>query len=489
MKIFGLPRLSALGGSTFLAGMAMAVCFAVISSLPTLRGPPVVSFLAYFSIAGLAYGLSVVRLPWDRPPIWVIWSFALIFRLSLLFTSPTLSTDVFRYIWDGHLLGLGVNPYALPVNSPYLDAYHIPVRAHVDHAWMASPYLPSAQLLFALVYLLSPGSTLAFQLAAVLLDLLTALLVMDLLTRVELPRWAVLVYLWNPLVILEFSHGAHVDALMVFLITTSFWLLVAGRKSFSALVLAAATLTKGLPILIVPVLARRWGWRRLLLYAGAILVGLALFAAGAGWGLTGPMDGRGVFGAIRIYLSQWNFNSSLYHWIEVWLTGYPTSGAVPRQLTDPGLIQLARLISLGLLIIPASMAFWSAWRGDTPQHGGIAGRNLILLRLAVIPGAAYLVTTPTLHPWYLTLITPLLPFFLTRRERSFRFEPLVWSWLYLSVAIAFSYLTYIDPQNPREFALVRQVEYLPFYGLLVWGLMPSINRTIQQMMEQNRSDE
>ena len=40
------------------------------------------------------------------------------------------------------------------------------------------------------------------------------------------------------------------------------------------------------------------------------------FALGAGWGLTGPLDGEGLFGALRVYAAaseHWNYNGGLYH--------------------------------------------------------------------------------------------------------------------------------------------------------------------------------
>jgi hypothetical protein len=39
-------------------------------------------------------------------------------------------------------------------------------------------------------------------------------------------------------------------------------------------------------------------------------------------------------------------------------------------------------------------------------------------------------------------------------------------WLYLSGAIALSYLTYINPLDFREFEQIRQVEWLPVLFLL-----------------------
>ena len=42
----------------------------------------------------------------------VMWGGAIAFRVALLFTAPTLSDDIYRYMWDGHVANNGVSPYA-----------------------------------------------------------------------------------------------------------------------------------------------------------------------------------------------------------------------------------------------------------------------------------------------------------------------------------------------------------------------------------------
>ncbi|MGD2157608.1 MAG: polyprenol phosphomannose-dependent alpha 1,6 mannosyltransferase MptB [Anaerolineales bacterium] len=461
----------------------MAACFAALVPLPSLRGSHVITFLAYFTLAATAYLIATLRMERDRIPIGLIWGLALLFRLTLLLTSPTLSDDVYRYIWDGHLLNQGLNPYALPVDSPELDAYTIPPREMVNNAWMASPYLPAAQGFFAAAVRLVPQSALVFQVGAALFDLAAGWLVMDILRRLRLPRRRVLLYLWNPLVVVEFAHGAHLDAWMIFLVMLAFWLLArekadSPRKALyrtgSALALAAATLTKIVPVLLVPLFLRRWGWKKALLYAAALLFAAAPFALTAGWGLLGPLDGTGLFGATRIYRMYWNYNSSLYHWLEVALSGYPTPGAVPLEVVGEGPGMAVRLLVSALMALVSLATLHWTWRLDDPAEKNPRARNLNLLRLASFPLGAYLLLTPTVHPWYMTVLTPLLPFLLPQEGESPAIRRFAWAWLYFSIAVAFSYLTYLDPQNLREFAQVRWLEYLPLLGLLGWATVRNL---------------
>jgi len=492
MNHFRLDRLHSWGGVSFLAGVAMLVCFAWMARLPGLRGPATTSFLAAFLLVSIAYAIAALRLNRDHLPITLIWGFAIVFRLIMLSTTPTLSDDVFRYIWDGHLLNQGVNPYALHVESPLLDPYDTPLRALINNSWMASPYLPSSQLLFAFVARLVPQSFVVFQAAAIFFDVLTGLLIMDILKMLNLPRNRVLIYLWNPLIVIEFSHSAHIDALMLFFIMLSFWFLVRSRpgkrnesyqKSASVVSLAAATLTKALPGLLLPLFVRRWGIWRILFCAVLLVVPIAVFASGAGWGISGPLDGSGVFGALRIYARYWNYNSSIYHWLEVLVTGHGTPGAVPLEVAGEGIINLLKnILTITIGLIAVGTGIWS-WFLDDPSKRDHDTRNIYLLRLALIPLGAYLLLTHTVHPWYVTLVIPFVPFLLPRMGEKPLTARFAVPWLYLSCAVALSYLTYLDPGDLREFYLVRWLEYIPFYILLFWAAWPYLGQVLTSILD------
>ncbi len=451
-----------------ITGLVMEACFMAMVFLRDLR-QQTIPFLALYGLTYLGYGVAVywlLRRSNERRILWLILGIAVLFRVTLLFTTPpTLSDDVYRYIWDGRLANASVNPYAQVVESPLLDYLDSPQRALVNNSWMASPYLPTAQALFAAVYRLIPDSPLAFQIAAVFFDLLTGWLVIDLLRRVGLPRTRAVIYLWNPLVVVEFAHGAHVDALMICLMMLTLWLMVTTRRVLlSVVVLAAATLIKGLPALLLPVVVRRWGWPKVVVYAGMVVAASLPFALSAGWGAVGPLDGEGLFGALRIYAAHWNYNSGLYHWLEVALSGYSTPGAVVPEVVGWGPIWAAKLImasALGLVLI-------AVWR-----KSGRGGDDLALLRLAAVPPSAYLLLTTSVHPWYVTFIIPLLPFLSPKSGERTRTARFLLPWLYFSAVVVLSYFTYLDPANLREYDLIRLVEYVPFYLLLIWAAWPT----------------
>src|SRR3989304_3084572 len=99
------------------------------------------------------------------------------------------------------------------------------------------------------------------------------------------------------------------------------------------------------------------------------------------------MTGTGLFGALRIYLARWNFNGGLYHWLEALVTGYDTEGAVPPG--TPG-IEIAKAISGIALLAVLGIVFLKSWRRRDADGS----------HLWPIPLVAYLLLTPTVHPWY-----------------------------------------------------------------------------------------
>ncbi|MBI9046255.1 MAG: hypothetical protein JEZ06_17305 [Anaerolineaceae bacterium] len=461
---------------SIIVGILISICFIPLILLPTLRGPNVQIFVAFFLLASFFYGISVFRIERDTVPIIAIWVIAISGRLLWLLTSPSLSDDVFRYIWDGHLMNLGQNPFAEPVNSGLLDAFTISIRSLVNNDWMASPYLPSAQVYFAMVTRLAPKRATAFQIGALILDLGVAWMIMRMLPKVSIASNAVLIYLWNPLVMIEFSHGAHVDALMIFLMVLALFCILqselnpqkmSGYLWGSVIAMAAATLTKGLPLLLVPLFLRKWRWKRLLVYLLLIFSGCAAFAVGAGWGIMGPINGKGVFGAFRIYASYWQYNAGLYKILETiidFLFGGHSGGEIASSA--------ARLFSGCITGTAAGWAGWKVWQG---KHTARFPGSLFFFRLALLPIGVYLLFAPTVHPWYLTIVFPFLPFFVKTKDEQVPHSFIILPWIWFGALISLSYLSYTDIENFHEYSFVSWVEYLPFYALLIWSVLKISN--------------
>ncbi len=291
--------LALLSGASLLAYAALA---GMDWRYGTLRAAYTPQTIAWYGLAFFAYlGLLLWAEKRGISPGWM-WGGAILFRIVLLFTTPTLSDDVYRYLWDGYVANEGVSPYAHAINSPELDYLDIPQRALANNAWMASPYLPASQAVFFGITAVFPLHPFYLQLAMVGFELSAAWILARLLALAALPSRRLLIYLWNPLVIIEGAHGAHIDAWMLLLAVLAVYFalkpvttkseqpggILSGfdyRRGLSPLFLALATLTKILPVLLLPVLFWLWNWRQRLFYAVVVVVVLLPFGLHAGWGV------------------------------------------------------------------------------------------------------------------------------------------------------------------------------------------------------------
>ena len=205
-------------------GLAIAAGLAAIAFLGDLRLhlPLFVGlFLTSFGLY-LAAVWRVARRPaLSRRRFWVILAVALVCRLVLLPVRPTLSDDLYRYVWEGRVLAHGLSPYQYAPDDPALQSLRDDaVWAHVNNLGVPSPYPPLAQLAGLLSFWLTPTGGLGAKLVSTAGDALAAGALFWLLAEIGrgLGRdvcGLVVVYAWHPLVALSFSHSGHNDSLML----------------------------------------------------------------------------------------------------------------------------------------------------------------------------------------------------------------------------------------------------------------------------------
>jgi hypothetical protein len=77
-------------------------------------------FVALLGLAALVQfgAVAIVLRGVPRRTVWVVIAIAVAARIGPLIAPPFLSTDIFRYVWDGRVQAAGINPYAfLPADS------------------------------------------------------------------------------------------------------------------------------------------------------------------------------------------------------------------------------------------------------------------------------------------------------------------------------------------------------------------------------------
>ena len=366
------------------------------------------------------------------------------FRLIVFFALPNLSDDFYRFIWDGRLLSHGVNPFAqLP--SEYMlnpdQALRLGLNTEL-YQGLNSPnyftiYPPVLQGVFYLSSVLFPKSVLEavwlMKLFVFLAEIGSMVLIAKLLRHFNYKSHLLGVYAFNPLVIIELTGNLHFEALMIFFLLWAVWLIVKKQWWWSVFPFALAVGSKLLPLIVLPLFLKRFGWQNTFLYGLIIILLLALMFI--------PVFDLNTFihlgESIGLYFQKFEFNASIYYlirWAGYQFTGYNiiyTSGKV-----------LVLLTLVGIFV----WAFREKEPDDKKLPTGIIWVFFIYFALASI-----------VHPWYITILIAFCVF------TPYRW-PIVWT-----LVIPLSYYTYRTDAYTENLWLVA-VEYLIVGGWILYEL-------------------
>ena len=234
---------------------------------------------------------SVWRLGSSRRVVLGIAAIAVLMRIPVVLSPPYLSTDVYRYVWDGRVIAAGINPYRYVPADPHLEALRdTEIFPNINRADSAvTIYPPFAEVIFLTVTRVSESLT-AMKAAMVGFELITFVLLVSLLAAESLPTGRVAVYAWHPLVLWEFAGSGHIDAALIALVMAALWAARRGGNGLTGLFLAGATLTKLYPAVLLPAFFRRWRWAMPLIFVAGIIVGYLPFI-GAGLRVFGFLPG------------------------------------------------------------------------------------------------------------------------------------------------------------------------------------------------------
>jgi alpha-1,6-mannosyltransferase len=366
---------------------------------------------------------------------------AALFRMTLVGRAPDLSDDVKRYVWDARVGSSGISPYAFAPDDPAVRGLAPELSAGLPHGDVRTVYPPAAQAAFRAGAILGGAGALKALFAAA--DLAVVALILAL--GGPAAGWAAALYAFHPLAWTESAGQGHVDSLGITLLLAS--LVYAGRQRpvRAGAAFALSVLTKYVSAVAAIPLLRRG---RLRFAAGALGVGVAIWIAAT-------REGVAPIGGLADYAERWDFNSVAYPVLTRALAG----GEVPEHAKELFLDWKERMghPAWTQALFPY---FYASFFARAALAILLAGALLAIgLRVrdpeaAVFASlAALLLTSPTLHPWYLLWI---LPFAARRRDPAF---------LYLSFAVPLSYAL-LFPVAWLPPALVLALEYGPFAALL-----------------------
>lgn len=387
------------------------------------------------SIAIFLVGRPLVSDNRSNRMFWTVIIFSLAVRLAMLLGSGSefqLSDDVYRYIWDGKVIANGINPYLYAPNADALAPLRdTSIWPNINHAYLPTIYPPLAQLLFLFSYLIGGGSVWGFKIVSALFELASIVLLLHWFKKTEIDRGWILLWLFSPLILIEFFFSAHVDILAMPFFVLALLFVGTDKPVATGLTLALASMVKLFGLFLVPILFFYW--------KGKQRVGFALACAGTILVMYIPFlvsDYHSVLGSLANYLAGWEYYGSIFILLKSLL-----SAAVARII-----VASTFLIWLIIIIFRPMDVFWKF--------------------VAVF--AAYFVLTPTFFPWYLVWILPLL----------FKRHVIAFFLLTGTILLSYNGHDYIALERWTPLPGIAIAVYASFFIVLVWELFRSNRRGI-----------
>ncbi len=349
-----------------------------------LRKDIVVGLIGAACLIYLATVAFVFHVKLPARAVWLILAVAIIARLGLVATPPFMSSDVYRYAWDGRVQQAGINPYLYIPADPALahlrDPAIFPNINRLDYAHTIYP--PAAELVFRAAGALAYSVTVT-KLAILALELAGMLAMWRVLVLAGLPPARLLIYAWNPLAIWSFAADGHVDGAMVGLLGLALLARAGdrpdkqgGRQAATGALLGAAILVKFLPVVVAPALWRRWGWRLPAACAATIAALYAIYLS-AGWQVLG-------------FLSAYTSEEGLAQGVGFW-----PLAVLDRAIPLPHAAGAVYVILCGLAL--AATALWMGFRQRVAQ--GPAELRRVGSNAAILVAGTLLAMSPH-YPWY-----------------------------------------------------------------------------------------
>ena len=405
-----------------------------------LLGDPMkhpVLFVAFYSASFLFWGMCVHAVKkMDEEAV----SFALPFvyatsalcAVLLLCTKTSISTDIYRYVWDGGLTFHQINPYLVTPEHVTLHALRDGgLYPLLDWKSEYTVYPPLSQLLFIGTYFLY--TTLGI-LGAKILFAGGALIAWWFSYRL-LSKRVFLLMLVNPLFLFESFNGGHLDTYVVAALLGTWYFFTVRRYTLSSIFLAAAVLIKLYPLLFLPLfvaeLWRRQGVIGAARYSALCLSIIAVFYL--------PLLPHIAF-LVERYAA----------WVGVMVFN-PSAYALLLSLFKPfsshADVWASRASAIGLVC----------------SIGLLARRPLTVERL-LLAALAFILFSSVVYPWYTLVALPFV-FLLATNTQKLRY-PLLYALAIVQFLVS---LTYINEIHALSF--LTRVSILQYIAIIEYGVL------------------
>lgn len=346
--------------------------------------------------------------------------FALVLRVIFLFWPH--NSDLNRYVWEGHMQDVGLNPYLIAPSSPVTEPFRNPAWVEVNHKDYPAVYGPLAQLVFRAAQL-SDSPVLVLKILFLLVDMGVLWFLMIALQRHGMDRRHGWLYAAHPLPPLLLVGEGHLDPLLTLPLFAGLLAIHWGHTRRGLLLVGLAATVKISAVVLLPFAIRRVPKR----FWPLALVPFCLWLP---------------FG-----------DGFLAHWY--------TLGRFAGTETFNSLAQI-----LFASILPASLASLAGIASFAVGYCCIWALDPHRLRAGLLVLGLLLLCSPVVHPWYFGMI---LPFAVLHRNIP---------WLILtttSTLLLFVSLRYANTQHWQVPSWLLFLEFAPFIlalGIGLWRRSP-----------------
>ena len=356
------------------------------------------------------------------------------FRLLLLILTPNLSEDVYRFLWDGKLWWEGIDAYAyLPAEFTKKNAWNQDLFAQLNSPNYYSIYPPLNQLIFSIAAVFENINLgiIVIRLFVITAELGTLILLPKVLLQYQRNSKWLLLYAFNPLVILELSGNLHFEAFVIFFLLWAIYEFGKQRNHLSAMALGLAVGMKLIPLILLASFFKKLSLKSylqfILITVGIATVSFLPFVFSDAF--------KGIFASSRLYFQNFEFNASIYYLIRE--IGFAVKGYNIIATSGP-LLAIFAFIGMVLFNLLVSTKV------------KISERMLWTLMI-------YFLFATTIHPWYI------LPVLVLGILSGYRF-PVLWSFTIFLTYLGYSQLGF------QEHLSVIAVEYISLVIFIVFEL-------------------
>ncbi|MGM0579098.1 MAG: hypothetical protein ACQETL_00355 [Bacteroidota bacterium] len=365
-------------------------------------------------------------------------TFGILFRLLLLILTPNLSEDVYRFLWDGKLWWEGIDAYAfLPSEIAKENILSTELFAQLNSPNYYSIYPPLNQLIFAVgaIFENTTLGIITIRLFIILAEIGTLILLPKVLKQYGKNPKLLLLFAFNPLVILEISGNLHFEAFVIFFLVWGIYEFERRRTNKSAIALGLAVSFKLVPLILLASFFRKLNLKQ---YIKFILLA-CLVAAISFLPFIFSDALKGISASTSLYFKNFEFNASLYYLIRE--IGFAVKGYNIIATAGP---------LMGILAFSGMVIF-----------NILASSKMKLPERMLWTYMIYFLFATTVHPWYV------LPILVLGILSEYKF-PVLWSFM-----VFFTYWGYSQSGYQEHLGIVA-VEYISLMVFIVFEVVQRI---------------